>query len=217
MDVFRRFKDNRTDFKPTIRSNKNAKSKDNSFNGGGGMFNGGFCLERTACWSQSVYDVTVTIPLESILPDNTVLPSQIKLTFNTNNMRIFYRSHCAESEIFCMNISGGSVIPRDCSWYFSNCDSVALQFEQALLVVVLEKLPPHPEKTFPGCEWWSHVFEGDEKIETLTCTIGADICSLPSHALERRDKEHARFMALSKGDQKEELAGIIGIKKVYFA
>lgn len=171
------------------------------------MTNGGYCLDRSACWSQSVTEVVVTAPFRSIFPVTLIHNKLIKVEFTVRNVQILYDS----AEVFCMPIAGGTIYPDESTWYVSE-ESASSTTTSLVLVLVKQLLPA--EETFPGCEWWSHVFEGDEKIETLTCTIGSDMQSLPGHAVERRDREHARFMALSNEEKEAELEGIRKAKEV---
>ena len=89
---------------------------------------------------------------------------------------------------------------------------------------ITEPLPPshlvlHLFKTpsvewFPGCEWWSSVFIGDEEIDVSTCTVGTDTSELPPEARARAHVEHARFEDQSYEKQQQELAGLADLKKV---
>ena len=61
---------------------------------------------------------------------------------------------------------------------------------------------------FPGCEWWSSVFIGDEEIDTSTCTVGTDTSELSKEAWLRAQKEHARFSDQSVEERENELQGV---------
>lgn len=179
------------------------------FAGGGGTVNGGLCLERTACWSQSLTDVTITIPICSIADECDINSANLKVDFKTNCLRVLNLL----TILLDIMITGGNVIPCECTWYLSERQSDPRE-GSCLLLIVLSKQSPSAGIVYPGCEWWSHVFEGDERIETLTCSIGSDVQSLPQHARERRDREHARFCAMSLSKKEEELNGIKDLKLV---
>ena len=66
---------------------------------------------------------------------------------------------------------------------------------------------------FPGCEWWSSVFIGDEEIDTSTCTVGTDTSELSKEAWLRAQREHARFSDLSVEEREKELQGLARLKK----
>jgi hypothetical protein len=69
----------------------------------------------------------------------------------------------------------------------------------------------------PGCEWWDRVFDGDEAIDTATCTINTDITQLPSEARYRADKEVNRFNNLSEIERDMEMKQLANMKKVLYA
>jgi hypothetical protein len=79
------------------------------------------------------------------------------------------------------------------------------------LVLHLSKSPS--AEWFPGCEWWSHVFLGDEAIDTTTCTVGTDGTELAPEAHARAEQENRRFMDLSDKAQAEELLGLRKLKQ----
>jgi hypothetical protein len=99
-----------------------------------------------------------------------------------------------------------TVLPDESTWFTSSIDNVDY------IAIVFSKTPP--TTVFPGCEWWNQVFEEDEKIDTLTCSVGADTSQLPQHAQDRAAQEHARFQSLSAREQEEELEGIGRYKQV---
>ena len=193
-----------------------ASERHNRFTGGAGMVNGGYCLERTGCWSQSVTEVTLTIPLDSIFPSSDIDTKLLRIVFTTHSIRIVYGTEQTDSEVLVMPIDGGTIVPSESTWYFLNKDEKTEQCGDDIiyLIVVLCKQPPDGGKTYPGCEWWTHVFEMDEKIDTLTCSIGTDISTLPRHAVERAQREHLRFMSLTEDEKAAELAGIKDLKEV---
>lgn len=180
------------------------------------MINGGYCLERIGCWCQSVSEVTLTIPLGGILSSSNIDTKRLSVVFSTRHINILYDDGSADEEVLAMPLTGGVIVPTESTWYFLRHDKKAQRFgdETVYLIVVLCKQPPEADKTFPGCEWWTHVFEMDEKIDTLTCSIGADISALPRHALKRAEREHVRFMALSEEEKADELTGIKNLKEV---
>lgn len=172
------------------------------------MNNGGRCLERTAYWSQTITEVELTVPLQSIFNAHSINTKRITLIFKHNDIRIFYQSpDSGQEEVFCRTITGGAVKNNEATWYYSED-----RIRGNMLHLLLIKCPP--VEIYPGCEWWSHVFEGDEKIETLTCSIGSECHTLPDHAVRRRDREHARFLGLTENEKAVELEGLRGAKKV---
>lgn len=66
---------------------------------------------------------------------------------------------------------------------------------------------------FPGCEWWTAVFVGDEAIDTASCTVGTDTRQLPDSAVARAEREHRRFVELGETEKREELEEIMRMKR----
>jgi hypothetical protein len=79
--------------------------------------------------------------------------------------------------------------------------------------VVLHLVKAPSVEWFPGCEWWDRVFAGDEAIDTMTCTVGADVGQLPPEAHERAEKEHQRFTKMSAEQRAVELDQLTQAKK----
>ena len=79
------------------------------------------------------------------------------------------------------------------------------------LVLHLAKTPS--VEWFPGCEWWSSVFIGDEAIETTTCSVGTDGSELPPEATQRAAREHQRFVDLDDTSRREELEALMKLKR----
>jgi hypothetical protein len=61
---------------------------------------------------------------------------------------------------------------------------------------------------FPGCEWWDRVFQGDEPIDTLSCSVGTDVNQLSQQAVEHAEREHVRFSRLSPEEMQRERDGM---------
>jgi hypothetical protein len=97
------------------------------------------------------------------------------------------------------------VKPKDCICTIENFT------ENSFLILHISKA--EPTEIYPGCEWWDRVFIGDEKIETLTCSVG-NISELPEHAIQRSHKEHARFCELPIEEQQRELDFLAASKLV---
>lgn len=182
--------------------------------------NGGLCLMRHAFWSQTTTEVTVHVPV-------TYIHNYIKLTLNSSGdsnplidgdkgYQICFKAkscdiklHESENNDQIMNIIlSYSILPDESSWFLTNIDAVQY------LVLLLHKAAPLTE--YPGCEWWNRVFDEDEKIDTLTCSVGADASQLPEHAQHRAGREHARFQALSSYEKEQELEEIRKYKHVSY-
>lgn len=79
------------------------------------------------------------------------------------------------------------------------------------LVLHLSKVPS--VEWFPGCEWWTAVFIGDEAIDTASCSVGTDARQLPNKAIQRAEQEHRRFLELGETERREELEAIMRLKR----
>lgn len=184
--------------------------------------NGGLCLMRRGFWSQTPSEVVVHIPF-SILraaactEAGNCTDDDVSSVFNASTCQIHFKVHCCEINIWGDDKSNRSthqlslclthkVSPDECTWYTTCIDDVDY------VVILFFKTPPAVE--YPGCEWWNHVFEDDEKIDTMTCSVGADTSQLPGHAQRHAQREHARFQALSAEEQSRELNAIRTYKEV---
>jgi hypothetical protein len=164
--------------------------------------NGGTCLLRRAFWSQTPSEVYIHIPFESL-----------STTLGIECSRILAKEICIESDsISITHVSTSCVvveslahkiIPNECIWTLN---------DGSFLILYIIKNDA-PEK-FPGCEWWDRVFVGDEKIETLTCSVG-NTRDLPVHAVANSHRQHARFLSLSKEEQQKELDFLAASKQVF--
>jgi hypothetical protein len=109
------------------------------------------------------------------------------------------------------------VQPSSCTWQLERvCKHDHGNIKQKCadhthLVLHLSKSPS--AEWFPGCEWWSQVFLGDEAIDTATCTVGTDGTELAAEAHTRAEQENRRFMDLSDKAQAEELLGLRKLKQ----
>ena len=185
--------------------------------------NGGLCLQRHAYWSQTITEISVHIPVRYIQKSLKTAESKQDLMMKDDclsSYQLHFKVNCCEIQAqngkipehdeqqhrltLCL---ASSIVPSESTWYHSNIDNIEY------LVIVFYKTTPIT--LFPGCEWWDRVFEEDEKIDTLTCTVGASTSQLPLHAQVRAEQEHARFQALSAQEQAAELAGIGSYKQVW--
>jgi hypothetical protein len=181
--------------------------------------NGGLCLMRHAFWSQTVREVTVHISVKYIVSFLKSLESSngssvhvdsggsCQVDFKSNSCNIKPRESSSPDHIVNLVLSY-CILPDDCTWFTTTVDSIDY------IVLMLSKAPPVTE--YPGCEWWDRVFEDDEKIDTMTCTVGADVSQLPEHAQLRAYQEHARFLALGRHEKEQELSALSQGKQVWY-
>jgi hypothetical protein len=173
---------------------------------------------RHAYWSQTVSEVSVHIPVKYIQKALKTInghshdfkvkcKSSYKLDFKVKSCEIQVNIPGNDNDNHKLSLCLAYDISSDEStWYTSRVDCVDY--------VVLVLFKATPITIFAGCEWWDRVFEEDEKIDTLTCSVGADTSQLPPHAHARAEKEHARFQALSAYEQQQELDAIKTYKEV---
>ena len=176
------------------------------------MHNGGRCLLRRGRWTQTIQDVTVYLPYDLLAEPGPDVRIEVRLC-----PEVVYMRACGErcdSEWQKLPLTR-SVLPDESSWFLlpGRGQEQGLDKGQGGWVVLLLRKAP-PEEIYAGSEWWECVFEGDEKIDTLTCTVGADVSSLPLHALQRAEKEHARFMSLEAEEQQREQVALTDLKQV---
>jgi hypothetical protein len=172
--------------------------------------NGGLCLMRRGRWSQTIDEVTVYVPLDLIdaAVDGGSIAYGKKLEVHIETTRVRTRSLSAPSSEFADILLARRVLPSQSSWFLS----------PGWLVLLLHKAPltdAEQDAVSAGGEWWDRVCEGDERIETLSCSVGADVSSLPQHARDKAAREHARFQGLNPEEQRAELEALAGYKQVY--
>lgn len=179
---------------------------------------------RRGRWSQTVDEVTIYIPVDLILPlSSNPRPGEIPSATTSNSIgggierkkfdvriqstRVCIRSLVDPSSEFSDIVLTRRILPQKSTWYLT----------PGWLVLQLHKAPLTDDEldaVAVGGEWWDRVSEGDERIETLSCSVGADVDSLPQHAKVRAAREHARFQRLSEREQREELEALAGYKQV---
>lgn len=168
--------------------------------------NGGFCLMRRGMWSQSIEEVVVQIPLSGIFTSwgADCCNLSIKVTFATRMLEI---SPVGQDDQRALLGFSRNIKPSESSWYKESIG------ENTYIVLMLLKAKPTEE--YPGCEWWDRVFEDDERIDTMTCSIGSDIAQLPSHAQARAFQQHSIFQSLTPSQQHDQLEAIKSYKKMF--
>ena len=63
-------------------------------------------------------------------------------------------------------------------------------------------------------QWWDRVCQGDESIDTTSCTLGADVSQLPTEAKLKAQQESCRFQDLSEKQRRDEIQLIVKAKQV---
>lgn len=165
--------------------------------------NGGTCLMRKAFWSQTPSDLNVHIPLQFLattlgINGSSILAKEICIEFFSDSISITY----VPSSRAVKESLAHEIIPNECIW--------TLEGPFVLLYIIKKD----SSEIFPGCEWWDRVFVGDEKIETLTCSVG-NMRDLPGHAVANSYRQHARFLSLSKEEQQKELDFLTVSRQVF--
>jgi hypothetical protein len=189
--------------------------------------NGGHCWLRRGYWSQTVADAVVHLPLAlfkgrhaadaATTHDDFVVRQQWKVEFRRMAVVVTFQppssGAASPGSSSCSNSSssgggGGAgkavtlplehiIVSSECTW---TLDRVG---DRPFLVLHLSKDPS--VEWFPGCEWWDRVCAGDEAIDTMTCTVGADTVQLPPEARAAAERESRRFTDLSAAQRREEL------------
>lgn len=169
--------------------------------------NGGPCLYRTGLWSQSIRETTVYFLLEKILGicdiDDTN-SQHWNIHFSPRYIEILYNN-----EPILLESLEYIVVPTECTWTF---EFVKNKHSKLMPFIVLHFQKAASVEWFPGCEWWDRVFESDEPIETLTCSVGTDMSDLPTQALNNAQREHERFINLTTEQQTIELNALERLK-----
>lgn len=159
--------------------------------------NGGHCDGRTGTWTQTVETVSIHLSLSAIGVSGTPTVS-----FQSRRVVIEKDGVCVWSRDL-----EHAIRSSDCTWHLDDV------YGTRYLCLHIVKAPP--EKCFPGCEWWECVFIGDERIDTLTCSIGSDLSELPQQAVDHANREHVRFQSLSICEQQKELDYLSSVKKAF--
>jgi hypothetical protein len=182
--------------------------------------NGGWCCQRSGFWSQSVSEVLVYLPahfiqscIHSESPESKVsLPlckSDITVEFISTSISIWKQPQRFQCLLLpLMN----SITPLDCTWTLEShnaCQYLVLYLTKSSL------LPSAEENQTPGMEWWECVCEGDERIDTLLCSVGTNVSELPTHARTRAELEHQRFQSLTAEEQEKERQYLIHMKEEF--
>lgn len=176
--------------------------------------NGGPCLLRKAYWSQTPTDAKVYIPLNAL--GLSAAGSQAALSKKSGWEVLF-----SVNQIKVTHATLGSVMEeeleynirfRDCLWMIETSS-----YNETVHFLVLHICKAEPFEHFPGCEWWDRVFQSDDAIDTLTCSISCDVSQLPEHAQRRAQQEHARMTDLSEGARQKELDFLATAKKSFAA
>lgn len=170
--------------------------------------NGATCLFKKGFFSQTPSDTTVYINLFNLLECEVINQNKLgwNVVFTLNAITI---SH-SPSGLFIEEQLEYNIKYKDCLWSIESSSS-----NDAVLFLVMHLTKAEPFERFPGCEWWDRVFQSDDPIDTLTCTISTDVSSLPEHAAIRAQQEHYRFMALSEQEQEAELCQLASDKKAF--
>lgn len=183
------------------------------------MVNGGYCLLRKGAWSQSVKDVDVHLPVSIFAADVEQLISEgaiilessavfrWKVEFESSSLKIF----CMDKLIFLEALEY-NIISSESYWTLEEVKGSAEDGKQAALWLHLRKATSL--EWFPGCEWWDRIFPADEPIETLTCSVGANVDQLPEMAKQRAEKENALFMDMTPVEQRSALERLASAKDV---
>lgn len=177
--------------------------------------NGGWCYQRQGIWSQSVTDIVVYFPIQFIqcslmlLNSDDEIPSlkrsDILIEFQTNIVSILPSSGTTPSlELSLFR----NIVPRESLWCLEHHHHIPF------VVIYLQK-SVILDSPSPGIEWWECVFDGDERIDTLLCSIGTQISELPSHAKDRAEREHYRYQNLSSDQQLTEREYLAKMKQEF--
>jgi hypothetical protein len=176
--------------------------------------NGGWCLQRSGYWSQSVSEVLVYLPTHYLqLCIHSELP-EFKVTLPLRKLDLSVQFHSQSISILkqpqhsqCLVLSlMNPITPMSCTWALESHN--ACQY----LVLYLTKSSNFSANPTPGMEWWECVCEDDERIDTLLCNVGSNISELPSHARDRAELEHQRYQSLSAEEQEKERQYLIQMK-----
>lgn len=179
--------------------------------------NGGWCCQRQGLWSQSVNEVLVYLPeqyiqsaLKLVNPEygmsSPLQKSEIKVEFQSNSVSVL---SFMGSVLFLNLCLFKQIDPSNSFWCLEHHNSFLF------LVLYLQKVFPVTDTPLPGMEWWECVCDGDERIDTLLCTIGTNVTELPFHAKIRAEKEHQRYLNLSSTDQEKEIQYLIQMKQEF--
>ena len=170
--------------------------------------NGAACLLKKGFFSQTPSDATVYLNLFSLLECKILSQNKVgwNVVFTSNAISI---SH-GPSGFFLVEQLEYNIKYKECIWSIESSSS-----NDAVLFLVMHLTKAEPFERFPGCEWWDRVFQSDEPIDTLTCSISTDVCTLPEHAAIRAQQEHYRFMALSEQEKAAELCQLASYKKAF--
>ena len=180
--------------------------------------NGGWCCQRSGFWSQSVSEVLVYLPTQFIrscvhsqVPESEVsLPlrkSDISVEFLSDSISILKQPQCCQCLLLpLMN----SIVPLECTWTLESHNSC-----QYLVLYLTKSFDISSENQTPGIEWWECICEGDERIDTLLCSVGSNVSELPTHARTRAELEHQRYQSLSSEEQEKEMQYLIRMKEEF--
>ena len=204
------------------------------------MINGGPCLKRKGHWSQTVESATAYIPLVHFLGTLEDVYSYGATSYGIDgSMVVAVKRGVNKADLtVVLEREGVSVVtgsserhympleyyidPTTSTWQLDALytrediqNGTQAQAQPPLppshLVLHLTKTPS--VEWFPGCEWWTGVFSGDEAIDTATCSVGTDSRQLPDAAVARAEGEHKRFLDLGDQERKEEREGLMRMKR----
>ncbi len=193
----------------------------------GMQVNGGMCLRRSAYWSQTVLVVTIHIPLCSLILNDgqpepredgsqwVTLPpsfkkSDLQVRLQKAEVQVIHEGDTVLHSVLEYNISPLAA-GEGTTW---TLEALGADADQASHLV-LHLLKQESLEWYPGCEWWDRVFVDDEAIDTTTCKVNAGTSSseLPPEAMQRAEREHARFMQLGRQEQHKELKDLDSQRK----
>jgi hypothetical protein len=182
--------------------------------------NGGRCgPNNIAYWSQTVKETTVHIPMDRILAhqssDHNAQRTKWLVQFDFQHVKITSNT-VAPPAVMELNLKY-RVDPQNCVWMLEHGSEKSSSSGTPLyLILHLSKDQNSIQEWTPGCEWWDQVCVDDlESIDTLSCSVGSDVASLPVEAQQRARKEHFRFVNdLNHRQQQQELNSLSEAKKV---
>lgn len=189
--------------------------------------NGGHCWLRRGHWSQTVADAAVYLPVALFIgrhaAEMVTGRQQWKVEFK--RMAVIVTFQPLPSSSGGSGSDGGAgkaatlplehiIVSSECTWTLDHVGGpLGSTAGRQHLVLHLSKAPS--VEWFPGCEWWDRVFAGDEAIDTMTCSVGADTAQLPAEARAAAERESRRFADLSESQRREELDRLTRAKQCF--